>query len=62
MVAVHPTTPREDEFPTSDKTRFQLRMNNNQNQQQEFELFLQIQKDDYESIIQRHLKFIDQVY
>jgi hypothetical protein len=45
MIAVHPTTPRIDEF-----------------QQKEFDQQLQTQKAEYESIIQRHLKFIDQVY
>jgi len=40
MIAIHPTTPRIDEFDQQ----------------------LQIQKTEYESIIQRHLKFIDEVY
>jgi hypothetical protein len=53
MIAVHPTSSRENEF--------QLRTNNEEIQQREFERHLQTQKDEYEAIIQRHLKFIDKV-
>ncbi len=68
MVAPRPTSPRENASQWKNETRiakeepqrrFHVRYGNESEGDSGHQL--QLQKDEYEAIIQRHLKFIDQV-